>query len=198
MIRKHAALALCVALASVLPAAAKDEAPDMTPEQQQMMAAYQAAGTPGDAHAKLKAMEGDYDLVIRSWEGPGEPNVEKGKANRKMILGGRVMAEHVDAKMHGQAFTGHGMSGYDNVTGKHWSTWNDSMSTGVMVSEGTCDAAGTCAFTGSYNDPITKGRTTARMTTRWTSPTVEVFEMYAPGPDGKEAKMMEITYSKKS
>jgi hypothetical protein len=38
---------------------------------------------------------------------------------------------------------------------------------------------------------------TARMTTRWTSPTTEVFEMYAPGRDGKEMKMMEITYTKK-
>ena len=35
------------------------------------------------------------------------------------------------------------------------------------------------------------------MTTRWTNPTTEVFEMYAPGPDGKEMKMMEITYTKK-
>jgi hypothetical protein len=26
---------------------------------------------------------------------------------------------------------------------------------------------------------------------------VEVFEMYAPGPDGKENKMMEITYTRK-
>jgi len=28
-------------------------------------------------------------------------------------------------------------------------------------------------------------------------PTTEVFEMYAPGKDGKEFKMMEITYTKK-
>jgi hypothetical protein len=35
------------------------------------------------------------------------------------------------------------------------------------------------------------------MTTKWTSPTVEVFEMYAPGADGKESKMMEITYTRK-
>jgi hypothetical protein len=26
---------------------------------------------------------------------------------------------------------------------------------------------------------------------------VEVFEMYAPGPDGKESRMMEITYTRK-
>jgi hypothetical protein len=37
----------------------------------------------------------------------------------------------------------------------------------------------------------------ARMTTAWTSPTTEMFVMYAPGKDGKEMKMMEITYTKK-
>ena len=99
--------------------------------------------------------------------------------------------------MMGMPFTGHGMHGYDNVTGKYWSTWNDSMSTGVMVSEGTCDAKEACTFTGSWNDPMTKTLVTSRMMSRWTSPTTEVFEMYGPGPDGKEFKMMEITYTKK-
>jgi hypothetical protein len=56
---------------------------------------------------------------------------------------------------------------------------------------------GACTFNGSWNDPVTKGKINARMTTKWTSPTVEVFEMYAPGADGKESKMMEITYTTK-
>jgi hypothetical protein len=47
------------------------------------------------------------------------------------------------------------------------------------------------------NDPVTKKPTKLRMNTKMTSPTSEVFEMYAPGPDGKEMKMMEITYTKK-
>ena len=103
-----------------------------------------------------------------------------------------------DALRVTEPFTGQGMTGYDNVSGKYWSTWNDSMSTGVMVSEGTCDSQGkACTFTGSWTDPITKGLIKSRMTSRWTSPTTEVFEMYAPWKDGKEMKMMEITYSKK-
>lgn len=90
------------------------------------------------------------------------PTVEKGTATRKMILDGRVMAEETKSQMHGQPFTGHGMHGYDNVTGKTWGTWSDSMST------------------------------------RWPDPNTEVFEMYTPGPDGNEMKMMEIVYTKRA
>jgi len=152
----------------------------------------------GASHAALAKMEGKYDLAIRSWKAPGaSPTVETGTATRSMALGGRVMVEEVQSQMHGMPFTGHGMHGYDNVSGKHWSTWNDSMSTGLMVSEGACTAEGACTFTGSWNDPVTKDKTNARMTTKWTSPNVELFEMYVPGPDGKESKMMEITYTRR-
>jgi hypothetical protein len=196
MIRKRLCATLLVLAA--MPAAAEDATPAMTPEQKAMMEAMQAAGTPGEPHAALAKMAGEYDLVIRSWHEPGkDPTVEKGTATRTMTLGGRVLVEDVQASMMGQPFTGHGMHGVDNVTGKHWSTWNDSMSTGLMVSEGTCDAQGACTFTGSWNDPLTKGKVTARMTTKWTDAKTEVFEMYAPGPDGVEAKMMDITYTRR-
>ena len=174
------------------------DTPQMSPEEAAMMQAYRQAGTPGPQHAALAKMAGSYDLVIRSWNSPaGPPMVDKGTATRSMALGGRVMFEDTQASMMGQPFAGHGMTGYDNVSGKYWGTWNDSMGTGVMVSEGDCDQHGACAFSGSWNDPITKGKLNARMTTRWTSPTVEVFEMYGPGSDGKEMKMMEITYTKR-
>ena len=190
-------LAIATTLALALPALAQD-APQMTPEQQAAMQAYIAAGTPGKQHAALASAVGEYDMAIRSWDAPGAaPSDEKGTATRKMILGGRVLVEQVEASMHGQPFTGHGMVGYDNVSGKWWQTWNDSMSTGVMVSQGDCDDQGACTFTGSWNDPVTKQKVNARFTNRWTSPTTEVFEMYGPGPDGKEFKMMEMTYTKR-
>jgi hypothetical protein len=185
-------------LLTTAPLLAQDAPPKMSPEEAAMMAAYQKAGTPGPQHAALAKAVGTYDMSIRSWESPGAPpTVEAGTATRAMTLEGRVMTEDVQSQMHGQPFTGHGMQGYDNVSGKWWSTWNDSMSTGVMVSEGSCDDQGDCTLTGSWNDPITKGKVNARMTLKWTSPTVQLFEMYAPGPDGKEAKMMEITYTRK-
>ena len=210
--RRTAAIAFAIAFSATTPALALADhggahsddkakpaaAPEMSAEQKAMMEAYIKAGTPGAQHAALAKMQGDYDLTVTSWDAPGAPpNVDKGTATRKMALDGRVMVEMVQGTNHGQPFSGHGMQGYDNVSGKYWATWNDSMSTGLMVSEGACDDTGACTFTGSWNDPITKGRTTARMTSKWLSPTVEQFEMYGPGADGKETKMMEITYTRK-
>jgi uncharacterized protein DUF1579 len=188
-----------IAVTATLALAQTGQPPQMTPEQKAEMEAYMKAGTPGPAHELLAAMAGTYDLTVRSWHEPGGPPMEeKGSATRTMTLGGRVLVEDLTSSMMGTPFTGHGMTGYDNVSGKYWGTWNDSMSTGVMVSEGTCDAQGkTCTFTSSWKDPVKKTTIKARMTTKWTSPTTEIFEMYAPGKDGKEMKMMEITYTKK-
>ncbi len=173
--------------------------PAMTPQQKAEMEAFAKAGTPGPQHQALAGMAGTYDMKIKAWHAPGQPPAEDtGTATRSMTLGGRVLVEDVSASMMGAPFNGHGMMGFDNVTGKYWSTWNDSMSTGLFVSEGTCDAAGkSCTFTGTMNDPVKKTASKLRMTTKWTSPTVELFEMYGPGPDGKEMKMMEMTYTKK-
>jgi len=196
MIRTFARL-IPLAIAIALPVAA-DDTSKMTPAQQAEMDAYVKAGTPGPVHAEFSKWAGNYDLSIKSWHTPGtEATIETGTATRKMVLGGRVMVEDMSSRMMGQPFTGHGMHGYDNVTGKHWSTWNDSMSTGLMTSEGTCDSNHACTFTGSWVDPVKKTKVTSRMTTRQASATSEVFEMHGPAPDGKEFKMMEITYTKK-
>lgn len=194
-----AILVTASAMCFIAPAFAQSEKePQMTPEQKVEMEAYRKAGTPGTPHQTLAATAGTYDLNIKSWhEAGGSAHEETGTATRMMSLDGRVRVENVKSSMMGAAYTGHGMMGYDNVSGKYWSTWNDSMSTGLLLSEGTCDATNACTFTGSWNDPIMKGPVTSRMTSRWTSPTTEVFEMYAPGKDGKELKMMEITYTKK-
>lgn len=199
MNRPHTLAGLCLgaAVALTLPAFAQDEAAHaMTPEQQAEMDAYIKAGTPGPEHAAMAASTGSYALAIKSWHAPGtEPMLEAGTATRRMILGGRVMVEEMTATMMGQSFTGYGMRGYDNVTGKHWSTWNDSMSTGVMLSTGSCDADHACTFTGSWTDPVKKTLVNSRMTTRPGKSGSEIFEMYGDGPDGKEFKMMEMTYT---
>ena len=198
MNRNRSALVMAACVLLALPASGRAQQPEMTPEQKAEMEAYMKAGTPGAPHKAMAATAGTYEVKAKSWDAPGAPaREETGTATRTMVLDGRVLVEEFKGSMMGMPFTGHGMRGYDNVTDKHWTTWMDSMSTGLMVSEGTCDAKNACTFTGSWNDPVKKGPVTARMTSRWTSPTTEVFEMYAPGRDGKEFKMMELTYTRK-
>jgi hypothetical protein len=191
-------LSAAALLLLVTPAFGQPESMEMSPEDQAMMEAYMKAGAPGEPHEMLASQTGEYTTVAKSWTNPEAPTIEeKGSATRAMTLDGRVMVETYQGTMMGMPFTGQSMSGYDNVSGKYWATWNDSMSTGIMVMEGSCDAEMSCTFTGTYNDPIVQGPVTSRMTTRWTSPTTEVMEMHGPGPDGKEVKMMELTYTKK-
>jgi hypothetical protein len=198
MTRIPRALVPAAAALLALSTVAQAQAPEMTPEQKAEMEAYMKAGTPGAPHKAMAASVGSYEAKVKSWQAPGQPPTEESAtATRSMSLDGRVRVEDFKGSMMGMPFTGHGMQGYDNVTGKYWSTWNDSMSTGIMLSEGTCDAKNACTFKGSWNDPVKKTKVTSRMASKWTSPTTEVFEMWGPGKDGKEFKMMEITYTKK-
>jgi len=195
---KFAGALIAAAVLAAGAAVAQSGAPEMTPEQKAQAEAWAKAGTPGTEHATLAKSAGEYDIKVKSWMEPGAPPMEdSGTASRKMDLDGRVLVEEVHSTMMGQPFMGHGMMGYDNVTGKYWSTWNDNMSTALFVSAGSCDAKNVCSFKGTMTDPMTKKQQTTRMTTKWTSPNVEVFEMYGPDPKGKEFKMMEITYTKK-
>ena len=193
-------LAVAVVLLPVAAALAQQPTgqPQMTPEQMAQMEAYMKAAMPGEQHKAMAGAAGAYDMEIKGWSEPGKPPmVDKGTCSRTMMLDGRVMVEDVTATMMGAPFKGQGMMGFDNVTGKYWSTWTDSMSTGLMVSEGTCDAKQSCTFIGTMNDPISKAAVKMKMNSKWVDPATEVFEMYGPGPDGKEMKMMEITYRKK-
>lgn len=189
-----------LSLAFALPAAAQEAAPPApSAEEQAMMEAFQKAATPGPQHARLAEAVGTYDMVVKSWQSPdAPPTTDTGVSTRRMVLGGRVMVEEAKATMMGQPFDGLGLHGFDNVSGKYWATWNDSVGTGLMVAEGDCDGQGACSFTGSWNDPVTKGKVTARMTSHWTDANTEIFEMHGPGPDGKEMKMMQITYTRRA
>jgi hypothetical protein len=201
MIRRTLTAGLFALLLSApLPAqdASTRQPPQMTPEQKAEMDAYMKAGMPGAQHKWLASLAGEYAVKMKHYPEPGAPAMEdSGTATRKMILDGRVMVENYQGTMMGSPFMGHGMTGYENATGRYWSTWMDSMSTGMMVSEGSCDADHACTFRGSWYDPVKKAKVNSRMTTRWTSPTTEVFEMYGPDRTGKEMKMMEITYTKR-
>ena len=149
-------LAVVCLLAVLGPTAAVAEEAPM--DEAAMMEAWAAAGTPGEHHARLAETAGSWNMEVKMWMGPGDPMVSTGTAERKMILGGRVLMEEVTSSMMGGTMNGIAMTGYDNVTGKLWSTWTDSTSTGLTSSEGTYDAeTGVYTFHGEMPDPMSGG-----------------------------------------
>lgn len=172
--------------------------PQMSKEDQAAMEAMMKAATPGKEHQHLASMAGSWELTVRSWMAPGQPPTEsKATAEREMILGGRVLAEKVHGSFMNAPFEGYGLSGFDNVSGKYWGNWEDNMGTGTMTSTGTCDAARTCTFESTYNDPVTKQAKKSRMTSRQEGPDKEVMEFFGTGKDGREMKTMELVYTRK-
>ena len=161
-----------------------------------MMEAMEKAAMVGEQHEWLAGMTGSYKVEMKMWMGPGEPSVYWGKSERSMMLGGRVLVESYTSEFMGQEFQGYGMTGYDNVKGEYWATWNDTMSTYVSVMRGECNDAGdTCTFLGTTNDPMTGAAMEMKMVNHFHDDGTEVIDAFMVMPDGSEMKNMELTYT---
>ena len=189
----------CVALMiAACPVALAQEggAPPMDPKAMMEMMAKIAA--PGPQHAFLKKLEGKWNQDVSWTMDPSQPE-QKSKSTSvvKSIMEGRYSQEQATGQMMGQAFSGMGITGYDNVLKKFVSTWIDNMGTGIMTSEGTMSEDGkTINWTGQSSDPMTGTVSKVRMVTTFTDANHHTFELFGNMPDGKEAKMMTIVYTR--
>lgn len=147
---------------------------------------------PGVEHQHLKKAEGMWDVAV---ETPGAPAV-KGSSEMKMTLNGFWLVDTFKCEWDGVPFEGRGTTGYDPIKGKYVSTWVDSMSPTLMVTEGTFDEkTRTLNMTGDgYNDKGEKVK--VRTATIHKDANTVVFEMYNTGADGKEAQVMTIRYAR--
>ncbi len=166
-------------LAALQPCIAQEGAPaEMTPEEQAMWAAFEASMTPGDPHALLEAQAGEFTALVKSYAGPGaDPEISESRVVREMELGGRVLREEWSGTVMGMPFTGIGRTGYDNVTGRYWSTWTDNLSTGLFVAYGEQLDDGSLEFIGEMPDPMTGSMEPTRSVARY-GDDIETMDMY--------------------
>jgi hypothetical protein len=189
-------IGLCLVL-SVSVAMAKEKKPAKM-DMQAMMETYKKLATPGEPHKQLASLEGSWNTKTKEWMDPNKPPTEStGTCEEKTLLDGRFLQQECTGDMMGQPFTGIGVTGYDNYTKKYTSTWMSSMGTGIFVMEGTGSADGkTITLHGSHKDP-TWGVMKHRAVWKLVDANTQTFEMYHKGKDGKQMKMMEITYNRK-
>jgi hypothetical protein len=181
------------------PPAPEKAAPAMSKEQKTMMDAMRRMGEVRAEHKQLDYFVGDWSATTTMWMDPkAPPQKTEGKTHTESLYGGRYIEMHYQGTYEGQAFTGEGFMGFDNLKGKFFNTWVDSMSTGFWLAWGSYDAAAkTYTFHGEMDDPMKAGAKTAvRQLVHVVDPGHYTFEWYETHA-GKEAKTLQIDYSKK-
>lgn len=182
-------------------AAPPPAAPQMSPELMAEMAAWTAASTPGAEHKQLaEHFAGDWDVKTTMWMDPSMPPVNgTGSATAAAEFGGRHVRMKYTGDFMGQPFNGEAITSYDNTSGKYVNTWFDNMGTGQYVTRGEYDPdTSTYTFTGTMSDPTKAGKTTTmKDVIRMNDDGSYVMESYEL-EDGKEAKMMQLEYSRSS
>ncbi len=146
---------------------------------------------PSPEHTMLKERVGTWDAVVQM---TGAPAPSKGVETNRMLGEFHVLSTFTGDM--GGPFEGHGIVSWDPNKKKFISIWVDTMEPTPSVMEGTHDPkAHTLTFTGE----TVMGGQKSKMREVITSKDADhaLFEMYATGPDGKEAKMMQIDYTRR-
>jgi len=194
------AVAVALLVAAVVFAVDKQqEPPKLSAEQQAAMDEWMKIATPGEPHKMLERLAGSYTVKVSQWEKPGAPPATAtGTAESRMVLGGRFVHDSYKGEFMGMPFEGIGYTGYDNYKKTYVSVWMDNFGTMMLTMTGTCDAAGTtCEFKGDMDDIMMKKTVTTRSVTKVVDARTHTFEMFYPGPDGKEFRAMEMVYTRR-
>lgn len=191
------ALALVCCLGLALPASAGEEETQGPTEAE--MQKWMEMSSPGEQHALMEPLVGDWDCESWWWDTPDqvEPVKSTGSATFSWILDGHYLQQEFRGTFMGAEFQGIGLVAYDKVAGHYQSVWMDSMSTGMMYETGDIDETGKVfTFEGSYNDPMSGGVVEMRTVHTIESPDRHVVAMYHTGP-GEEFKMGELVYTRR-
>ena len=152
---------------------------------------------PGAEHKLLTQDAGTWDAIVESAEPGKPPTKSKGVEVNTIGCGGLCLLTSFKGDMGGMTFEGSGVTTWDPKKKKYVGSWTDSMSTGLSIGESTYDAAKK-TWNGTMEGPDMSGNVMkARTTTVHSAAGTRVFTIYGPGPDGKEAQMMKITYTRR-
>ncbi|MBC7834395.1 MAG: DUF1579 domain-containing protein [Phycisphaerales bacterium] len=175
-----------------------DKAPDGSGMSQEEELAWTLASMTNDNHQRLEEMLGDWDCKAKFWMDPSAPAMEMtGTSKNAFVLGGRWLRQDFTSTFMGQPFTGLGYTGYDNIKKTYIGTWMDTMTTGMMTSEGKFDeATNTYTFTGWILDPMNK-KNAFRHVMKIDNENQHTFSMFESKGGEAERKTAEMVYTRK-
>lgn len=150
----------------------------------------------GPEHKLLMERLGTWDAAMKMWMVPGEEPLQMTGVEKNRAVGAFHVVSEFTSDFGGMPFEGHGLSSWDPAKKKFISIWADSSEPSPAILEGTYDAkARTLTFVGE--NMMMGQRLKMRELITLKDADHAQFEMFLTGPDGKEAKSMEITYTRK-
>jgi hypothetical protein len=154
---------------------------------------------PGPEHAILAKDAGTWDAVIEMAPAGGAPAMtSKGVEVGTLGCGGLCLVTEFNSElMPGVPFAGRGMTAYDKNKKKYVGSWTDSMSAGLLMSEGTYDPASKSVTAWMEGPDMTGATVKTKSVTTYSDDDHRVMTMYVNGPDGKEMQTMKISYTRR-
>lgn len=154
----------------------------------------------GEAHKKLDPFVGTFKATVKIWMGPGEPHVSTGTMVNSWDLDGRFLKQHYAGDAQEGPFpnfNGRGYWGYNTITSKYEGFWIDTASTVMQTEAGDLDGTGKVwTMVGETTMPGADKPLKKRSVITLEDNDRHSMEMYFTGPDGNEAKGMEIQYER--
>lgn len=168
-------------------------------DMEAMAKMWKEKNAPGQHHKHLQSLVGHWNAECKATWMPGQPpQISKGVMKVTSLYGGRFIKEEYKGTMNGEPFEGTGYIGYNNAAKKYTSAWLDSMGTGIMTEQGTCNPSGKeFTFGGEHVCPMDGTDKESKSVIRVINKDKYEFEMYGEGPDGKLFKSLHIVYTRK-
>ncbi len=185
--------ACCAAMILAAMTVSPQDPAEMEAAFAEAMAKY---GEPSVEHEMLAKREGQWNASTKFWTDPsGPPQVHEGESTIQMIMDGRYLLQQYTMSFNGMSFEGIGLTAYDRMKGEYQTIWIDNMGTGIMWATGK-EKNGEFVYKGDTPDMMAGKYVPDRTVERMVNDDTIVFEVYTPGPDGKEFKSMEIIYTR--
>ena len=159
-------------------------------------AACSEMGALAEAHKNFEALVGTFKAEVKMWMDPtADPSVSQGTMINTMVVGGHFLQQ--DYKDDTGMFEGKGFWGYNSTDNCFEGFWIDTMANFFQIEKGQHDAsADTYNMNGSMTCPTSGQAYQKRSVIKYVDANTNSIEMYFTGPDGNEAKMMEINYKR--
>jgi len=155
------------------------------------------ANEPGLVHKQLAPLAGSWDVDI-TYVINGKEHKGKVRCEAKWILDGRFLQQDYTSTLQGKPFYVLQLVGYDNHKKKTIEIVMNSMSTGVLHSEGSISDDGRVITNeGESLDQSTGKPTKLRMVTTIIDQDHYTLEWFNPGADGKEQKGVSMSHTRR-